>query len=133
MPRLTVWFVRSALVHLLLGFTLGALMLWNKGAPITPLLWRLLPAHMEFLLLGWTLQLIMGVAFWILPRFRTARGNVKLAWAAFVLLNAGVWMVGVGPLLALPTWMTALGRGAELAAAVAFALHAWPRVKPLSV
>ncbi|RME66121.1 MAG: hypothetical protein D6790_00700, partial [Caldilineae bacterium] len=104
-----------------------------KGEPIHPLLWRLLPAHMEFLLLGWTLQLAMGVAFWILPRFKTERGNVKLAWAAFVLLNLGVWLVGVGPILALPTWTTALGRFAELSAAVAFALHAWPRVKPLSV
>jgi hypothetical protein len=131
MPRLTVWFVRSSLMYLLLGFTLGALMLWNKGAPIHPLLWRLLPAHMEFLLLGWTLQLAMGVAFWILPRFMTKRGNVKLAWAAFVLLNLGVWLAGVGPVLGAPAWVTVLGRGAELGAAATFTLHAWPRVKPL--
>ena len=46
MPRLSVWFIRSALLYLLLGFTLGGLMLWNKGLPIHPVLWRLLPAHM---------------------------------------------------------------------------------------
>lgn len=131
MPRLTAWFVRAALIHLLLGLTFGALMLWNKGAPIDPLLWQLLPAHMEFLLLGWTLQLAMGVAFWILPRFMTRRGNVKLAWAAFVLLNVGVWIAGVGPLLRAAPWVILVGRLAEFGSAGAFVLHAWPRVKPL--
>ena len=69
MTRLSVWPVRTALIYLAIGFLLGALMLFEKGARIDPALLRLLPMHVEFVLVGWTVQLAMGVAFWILPRF----------------------------------------------------------------
>ncbi len=134
MPRLSVWFVCAALVHLALGFTAGALMLYNKGVPLAPELVRLLPAHVEFVLFGWTVQLAMGVAFWILPRFAggASRGRVWLAWLALGLLNTGVWLAGAGAALDWPPAVLLLGRLCEIAAAVAFALHAWPRVKPMS-
>jgi hypothetical protein len=111
--------------------TLGALLLIHKGVPIHPALWRLLPPHIEFLLLGWTLQLAIGVAFWILPRLTRGpeRGNETLAWWAFGLLNVGVCLVGVGWMLPVPGWLPLLGRMIEAAAAIAFAAHAWPRVK----
>jgi hypothetical protein len=104
MPRLSQYFTRAAMFNLLLGFTFGALMLSNKGIPIHPSLWRLLPAHIEILLLGWTLQLAFGVAFWIAPRFlertrqvnKPPRGNETGAWIALALLNAGVWLVALG-------------------------------------
>ncbi len=130
MPRLSVLYIRAALLYLAVGFTLGAAMLWNKGLPLHPLIWRLLPAHMEFLLVGWTVQLAFGVAFWILPRFYTARGDTRPAWLAFYLLNVGVWMVGMAPPLGLPDLVPLLGRVTEFGAAVAFALHALPRIKP---
>ena len=132
MPRPTVWFLRAALIHLVLGFTFGAALLWHKGVPIHPLLWRLLPAHMEFLLIGWTVQLVLGVAYWILPRFYTSRGDVRLVWAAFVLLNGGVWLAGMGGTLAAPGWILLVGRLCEAGAALAFAFNAWPRVKPMA-
>lgn len=130
MPRLSRWFIRSALLHLALGFTLGGLILFHKGVPLHPLVWRLLPAHIEFLLFGWTVQLIMGVGFWIFPRFRRSRGNEWPAWLAFGLLNAGIWLAGLGPALAAPAFILFLGRSAEAGAVVAFAVHAWPRLKP---
>jgi hypothetical protein len=132
MPRLSRWFIRASLVYLALGFTFGGLMLFNKGILLSVWLWQLLPAHIEFLLLGWTVQLAMGVAFWILPRFSSLRGNERAAWIAFVLLNAGIWIAGIGQLIGSPAWMILVGRAAEVGAAVAFVIHAWPRVKPLS-
>ncbi len=129
MPRLSTWFIRSALLYLAVGSTFGALILLHKGVPLNPWFWRLLPAHIEFLLFGWIVQLVMGVAFWIFPRFFRSRGNVKPAWAAFGLLNLGVLLAGVGPVLGGPGWLIIAGRLAETGAAVAFALHAWPRVK----
>ena len=129
MPRLSCWFIRSALLHLALGFTLGGLILLHKGIPLHPFLWRLLPAHIEFLLFGWTLQLVMGVGFWIFPRFRRSRGNEKPAWFAFGLLNIGVWLAGLGPTLAAPAFILLLGRLAEAGAVVAYAAHVWPRLK----
>jgi cbb3-type cytochrome oxidase subunit 1 len=140
MPRLSAWFVRCALAYLALGFTFGALMLFEKGVPVYPALLRLLPAHIEFVIFGWTVQLAMGIAFWILPRFggtsRQAgdlppRGNEKAAWLALGLLNAGIWLVVLGAALDLAPILLLLGRASEAMAAVAFAVHAWPRIKPM--
>jgi cbb3-type cytochrome oxidase subunit 1 len=80
------------------GFLLGALMLAQKGLPFDPAMLRLLPLHIEFVLFGWTLQLAMGIAFWILPRFshEPRYGNRVFAWLAFVLLNVGVLCAGLG-------------------------------------
>lgn len=130
MPRLSIWMIRTALLHLLLGFTIGALLLANKGVQIHPFLWRLLPLHIELLLLGWTLQLALGVAFWILPRFQNARPRASLAWTAYFLLNGGIALVAANIFFPLTPALTFYGRLAEGSAAVAFALHAWPRVKP---
>jgi hypothetical protein len=128
-----VWFVRAALLHLAGGFTVGAALLFHKGVPLHPALWRLLPAHIELLLLGWTLNLALGVAYWILPRYKLGppRGSEWPAWTAFALLNLGVlavvlapWLSPLGPALALA------GRAAEALAAMVFAAHVLPRVKP---
>jgi len=135
MPRLSCWFIRAALIYLIAGFSLGALLLVQKASPIHPALWRLLPAHVEFLLFGWVAQLTMGVAYWILPRFRPApvRGKQGLAWLAFGLLNTGVMLAAMAPVITAPPLVTLLGRSAEAGAALAFALHAWPRVKSTEV
>jgi heme/copper-type cytochrome/quinol oxidase subunit 1 len=123
--------IRASLLYLFAGFTFGALLLFHKGIPISAVLWGLLPAHIDFLLFGWTVQLVMGMAFWILPRFsrEPRRGNVGLAWLAFGLLNAGVLLVGFAPLVSASAVVSLLGRFAEAGAGLAFAAHAWPRVK----
>ncbi len=135
MTRLSVWTVRSALLYLGAGFLIGALMLTQKGVPLDGSLLRLLPLHIEVLLFGWTLQLGMGIAFWILPRFshEPRYGNVRLGWLAFVLINIGVWCAGLGQWLNAPTSIILLGRAAEVLAVVCFAWHAWPRVKAIGV
>lgn len=135
MPRLTRWAIRASLLYLGLGFTLGGVMLVAKIAPGHPLVWRLLPAHIEFLLIGWMAQLAMGVGFWILPRFAggVSRGRESVAWLACVLLNAGAVLAGLGPALDPRGWILLWGRAAEVGAAVVFAAHAWLRVKPPSV
>lgn len=132
MPPLSALYVRSALAHLLLGFTFGALMLSNKGVPYAPVLWRLRAAHIEILLVGWIIQLAMGVAFWIMPRFwqRPVRGNVLGARLAFALLNGGVWLVALTTILGWPSFLILLGRLAQAGAAASFAAHIWPRVVP---
>jgi hypothetical protein len=130
MPRLSQWFVRAALIYLLLGLTIGALMLANKGVPLHPALWQWLPVHIEFLLFGWTFQLALGVAFWILPRFwqPPVRGNEWGARMAFVLLNLGIWAITLGRMFAAPPGIILLGRLLEMGAAVSFAIHLWPRI-----
>ncbi len=131
MTRLSVWPVRTALLYLGVGFLIGAVMLLEKGARIDPALLNMLPMHIEFVLIGWTLQLAMGVAFWILPRFSrgAAHGNQTLGWIAYGLLNFGVLSVGIGLWLNAPPIVPLIGRVAELLAAISFMLHAWPRIK----
>ena len=132
MPRLSVWFVRCSFVYLLLGFTLGSLMLANKGVPFAAWVWSFLGAHMEFLLLGWMVQLAMGVAFWILPRFGSGapRGNELLMWAAFAALNLGVWMAALQP-YHMQSWLALTGRLLEAVSVFLFVFGSWQRVKPL--
>jgi hypothetical protein len=132
MPRLSVWFVRASLIYLLLGFTFGAFILAEKGISYYPPVWNLFPIHVEFLLIGWFAQLAMGVAFWILPRFSNGppRGNMNLIWISFVLVNLGILFS------ALHFWIpaaTLIGRAAEAAAGILFALGLWRRVKPHGV
>lgn len=130
MPRLTVWFLRSSLVYLAVGFTAGTLILVHKGTAAIPWAWQLLPLHIAALFVGWMTQLAMGVAFWILPRFGFRRGNVPLAWTAWALVNVGLAGTLVAAVLALPPWSLAVAYGAMGLGAVAFGVHAWPRVKP---
>ena len=61
---------------------------------------------------------------------RTGRSRrTGLALVALLLLNLGVLAVGLGSLLALSQRFIAVGRAAELVAAVAFGAHAWPRAR----
>ena len=130
MPRLSQWYIKLAFGYLLAGFTVGALLLAHKGRPIHPALWGVLPAHIEWLLIGWVAQLTLGVAFWVLPRFwqEPRRGNTTGAVLAIVLLNAGIVLVSLGPALGLSSWGVAAGRLLEIGAAVAFAHAVWPRI-----
>lgn len=132
MPRLSVWFIRTALLYLGAGFTLGSLSLMQKAFPTLPWTPMLLTMHMEFLLTGWTLQLAMGVAYRMLPRFTYGPkwGNESSAWLAYILLNIGVLSVASGSLAGLYQ-MALFGRIAETAGTAAFLRHAWPRIKPM--
>lgn len=131
MPRLSVYFIRASLIYLLLGFTLGGLMLANKGLMISAMIWSLLPLHIEFAFVGWMLQLAMGVAFWILPRHPKGppRGDERLSWIALILLNLGIVFV-VADFVSVSNGFTFIGRGTELLGLVTFALGNWKRIKP---
>jgi hypothetical protein len=131
MPRASVWFVRIALLHLGFGFTLGAVLLVNKATGLIPAAWRWLPVHFEVLLIGWFVQLVMGVAYWIFPRFgmtRAGRGRESLAWLGLVLVNLGVVFV-TSAWLSSSQALAVLGRSAELAAAGVLAVNIWSRTR----
>jgi hypothetical protein len=132
LPRLSCWFVRLALLYLAAGFTLGAFMLANKGESFAPVMWSLLPAHMELLLVGWFLQLALGVAYWILPRMAgSSRGNESLTWLALILLNLGIILVIIASVVSFPG-LTIIGRMAEVGGVLAFMFATWKRIKPFA-
>jgi hypothetical protein len=126
-PLLSALYVRTALIWLAVGATLGGAILWSKVAPL-PYAWQFLTAHIHLLTWGWVLQLTLGVAYWILPRFGTARPRAWLAVAAYVLLNAALVITVVASLLPVP-WPGVLVGALQLLALFAFALHALPRAR----
>ena len=133
MPRLSVYFVRASLVYLVLGFTFGGLLLANKGVMLSPWIWALLPVHIEFMFIGWMIQLAIGIAFWILPRFSKGplRGNERWSWGTLILLNAGILCIVLQSLFGLQ-WFSFIGRILEAFALTAFVIGNWKRVKPIS-
>lgn len=134
MPKLSVYFIRAALFYLLGGFTMGALLLIQKGLPFAAEIWLLRPLHIEAVIFGWMLQLVMGVAFWMMPRFAEApfRGDERPAWLAFGCLNLGIWANLASFLVPGAELLGLAGRALEVLAIVLFARHLWPRIKPFA-
>lgn len=95
MTIITRIMIRLSLIYLLIGLSIGTVLLINKAWLIHPALWFLLPAHIEMMIFGWIIQFTLGVAYWILPRVleTKGRGNVKLAWVMLLSLNAGIILV----------------------------------------
>lgn len=135
MPRLSVWMIRAALAYLGVGITIGALMLWNKGNLFDIRIWLLVSTHLEMLIVGWLVQLALGVAFWILPRFtkEPRYGNVRLGWIGFALLNVGILIVVISLLIGALINLQPIGRLLEVIAALTLGLVLWPRVKGFGV
>ena len=90
MDKFTKCFIVASLIYLLLGSSLGVLMV------LRPSEWRsmeyyLIPSHAHLNLIGWVSMLIFGVAYHIFPRFSGRLiYSTKLAWLHFWLAQAGL-------------------------------------------
>lgn len=130
MPDLTRWFIRTALVCLLVSLIAGVLQLipGRWGA----VLW---PTYVHLLVLGWLTQLIFGVAYWLFPRSSVAGSHPRdrPGWASYWLLNAGLLLRVIGePARALGArmdWLLFAAAFLQLTAGWAFVVNIWPRVK----
>lgn len=134
MPRLSQYFVRSALICLALGFTAGGLILSSKAtSAVSALVWLWFPAHITLLMNGWLVQLAIGVAYWILPRIAGSdRGRIRWAWASFLALQTGLFLAIVSMLeIWWPPAKVAFAPGVLLQATAIplFIIHAWPRIR----
>lgn len=105
--------VRSSLLFLVVGATLGTVMMGAKALARVPAWAAFLPAHREMLVVGWLVQLAAGVAYWILPPLKKAAIRERNALATWGLLNAGVLLVAVASLTDGAAGMTICGRAAE--------------------
>jgi len=135
MPDLSRWFVKSGFAALILALVLEALL----ARPTT--WWPELPdgalqlGAVHLLTVGWLLQLITGVAFWMFPRHPTAppRGDVRPGWVALGLLNSGLalrivgepWRLAAGG----PLWPVALSAVLQLLAVALIVRLLWPRIR----
>jgi hypothetical protein len=129
MARISVWFVRAALLHFAIGATAGAWRLAAKSGRWLSLPFPVRPFHVEVVLIGWVCQLALGVALWILPFSRAVSEDGRF-WTALMLLNGGIVLVITGQLSGV-VLATMLGRSAEVGAGLLLIWGLWPRLLSL--
>jgi hypothetical protein len=152
MPSTSRAFVKASLIYLALGAILGALLLVNRWIPIGSWIAAFRISHIEFLVVGWLTQLILGVAWWLFPplvvglrpgepkpirRGQAQRGSEPVFWMTFATLNLGILLRALfGPLY---SWtkvdpfnaLVGISGWFLLAAAIGFVLNMWGRVREL--
>ena len=137
MPLLTRLFIKAGLLYLVVALLMGSLLLARPVFDLPSSIAALNPVYLHLFMVGWVTQLIIGIVFWMFPKFsrEKPRGNEKLAWAVFFLLNAGLLLRAVGePLNALNPaagagWMLVLSALLQWAAGMGFIANTWARVK----
>ncbi|HZD10166.1 MAG TPA: hypothetical protein VE553_02400 [Candidatus Binatia bacterium] len=137
MPSLTRWFIKTALVYLVISLVLGVLVALGTSLQLPVAFAGLTPFYIQILMIGWLTQLIFGVAYWMFPVFsrETPRRSPVLGWAAYGLINAGLLLqliVELGSLVdgfPLSTWVTALAAVLQFAAALSFVVNSWGRIR----
>jgi hypothetical protein len=133
MPPLTRWFLKAALIYLILGLLAGIFLALPDTGPLT----GLFPVYFHMLTVGWLTQLIFGIAFWMFPKYSKSRprGISWLGWATFILLNTGLILrIIFEPLQSLTpsnlsSWMLVSAGILQWLAAVGFVANTWPRVR----
>ncbi len=135
MTKFSVIALRIALFYLVVGVTLGTIVLIEKALGVRFWFGEIVAIHRSLLLYGWTLHLIIGVAYWILPTFgaRINVGREGFARASLVLLNIGVIGTSLAVFLEPSAAFDIIGYIFILMGSGSFALHAWPRVKEFGV
>jgi hypothetical protein len=143
MDPLSSLMLRAALVWLLGGVIIGGAMLTDRALPGQWVLW-LAPSHAHMLFVGWFLQFVIGVAYWLLPRKRSPARPLgyqeRAAYMAAGGLNLGLAL----RVIAEPFERVGEGTGLSLALLVASALlqigavlifvtQLWPRIGPRQI
>src|SRR5690606_18821512 len=98
MPTLSRWFIKIGMLYFVVGLTMGAVLLAQPVMGWSPSLQVLRPVYLHFLFIGWVTQVIMGVGYWMFPKYtkEQPRGREWLGWAVLILLNVGMILRTIG-------------------------------------
>ena len=137
MPPLTRYFIKTALIYFVLALLTGVLLLARSVIDLPTEIAALSPVYFHMLMVGWVTQLIFGMLFWMLPKFskEKPRGNERLVWAAYILINSGLVLRIIGePVDAVKPewglgWLLMLSAVLQLIGGWSFLVNAWSRVK----
>jgi hypothetical protein len=137
MPTLSRWFIKIGMLYFAVGLMMAGMLLAQPVMGWSAKLQVLRPVYLHFLFIGWVSQLIMGVGYWMFPKYSKdqARGNEKLGWAVLVLLNLGLILRTIGePAMALTPqaglgWMLVAASLCLLLAGWGFIYNTWGRIK----
>lgn len=128
MSSAQVWFLRSALVWLVLTGALGVYVSFRPGHSAL-----LAPTHAHLGMVGFFLSMVMGVAFWMLPRPGGLR-QPRAERLTLLLLQSGMLLRVVGEPwwrftgAELPMVLFRVSGALVLLAMLSFATAAWRRV-----
>jgi cbb3-type cytochrome oxidase subunit 1 len=137
MPLLTRWFVRTAMVYLVLALLVGVALMAQNVTELPPVVSALSPVYFHLFMVGWVAQLIFGIGYWLFPTYtkEKPRGSERLAKATYALLNLGLVMRAISEPIntvtpqALWGWLLALSAILQWLAGMAFVANSWPRIK----
>lgn len=109
MSRITVWFIKCAMIYFLLAMLLGIIL--SVSGPVYPYM----PIHVHFNLLGWMSMMVFGVGYHILPRF-----SGQPLWSEKLSLWH-LWLSNIGLIGMAAGWLIR-GSGGPAAVLLVFAL-----------
>ncbi len=136
MPRITRFFLKSALMYLVAAIVIELLATAPVPA-VRSVATQLRPSAFHFFFVGWLSQMIFGVSHWLFPIFSKSepRGKQWLIDSSFILVNLGLLMRAVSEA---PFWQSVYSHSQEVLLMsgvvqwlgfIAYAMHIWPRIK----
>jgi hypothetical protein len=138
MPTITRFFLKTALLFFVLALLAGVAVMARQVVDLPRFAAGLSPVYFHLFMVGWITQLIIGVAYWMFPRYsqERPRGYESLAWATYALLNLGlvIRIIAEPAQLITPApawgWLLATSAVLQWLAGMAFIINTWPRVRP---
>lgn len=132
MPLATRLAIRLALGWLVVGMAMGVVVAAARAGLLPPRSSLALMVHIPAVLVGWFAQLVIGVAYWMMPKYgrsdaRWPRGPERPFLAAIVALNVALLIAVLGRFVG--PGLVRVGAVAVLASFAACAAQIWPRVK----
>jgi hypothetical protein len=139
MPPLTRWFIKTSFLYfalaLVAGVVIGAQAVWAFSPPGVDLY----PSYFHLLAEGWITMLIIGVVFWMFPKYTLEwpRRNPSLGWASYILLNLGLVLriisepanAVVGTPASVWAILLVVAAALQWLGGMAFVVNSWGRVK----
>ena len=137
MPLLTRLFIKSGLVYFVVALSMATLGLAQPLFNLPSWLLSFRPVYLHLFMVGWVLQLIIGIVFWMFPKQsrEKPRGSERLSWMVFWTLNLGLILRAITePLVtSFPQtnvgWVLVVSALLQLVAGLGFIANTWGRVK----
>jgi cbb3-type cytochrome oxidase subunit 1 len=137
MPTVTRLFLKTALLFFILALLSGVAVMARPLLNLPRFFAGLTPVYFHLFMVGWITQLIIGIAYWMFPRYsrEQPRGSDRLIWATYGLLNLGLLLrvIAEPAQIATPApawgWLLAFSALLQWLAGMAFIANTWPRVR----
>jgi len=135
MSNLSVGFIRTSVIYLLIGISFGLTMAIPGGYAWLAEAGRGQPtiAHAHSNLLGFMLMMVMGVAYHIFPRFSGYPiRRMWMAWANFWFCQVGTaTMITAFLIRGLVPWLLPIGASVQVVGLIFFAINIFDTVRPV--